>query len=701
MFLSKGYLYLKIISWLLTLISGISPIGDILFYGRDIEILNTSKIKEQLIERDDGCGVNFTVSGNSEDIECTLSFCGKEGWRLQSSYNGKISDYGAAQLLSYYLDEEDPCSPEPVSISNSENKTLLKADDDSSAVIQYFPFKITFYSPSGAESALINNIAVSDGNTIIRGRLKNREAMWGAGEHFDHVNQRGQHVEINAIDEWAQTKGNSYMPIPILISSRGSGLFFNRYERMTIDVDSRIVPKNTWQFCVFDAPCDMFIYTTEKPADVLYGYSLLTGFAPEPAEWSYGSIICRYYPDFSTVDGVLDMARNMAENDFPWEGVIVEGFNSANDIELKRMDEAVHGIGKKLMIYSQTGSNPFRSLTDETGYHVRNGITGSINLVPANSDNPADNPDAGSWRFLDITSSEVRDYIYNQIWETKVNDYGVDGAKVDFCELFPDTYDLIFADGNVNGAHHWYPVVYNTLLYDSLSKNPAGTMTINRGGSIGAQRYPWIWLGDQKREFRFLKAQVKGLLSSGISGIPFITYDMAGYKNAGEDEADVFRRAVEFTAFIGNIQTHGDVKRAYDFDDETKDIYRKYVKIHDALRPYLVEQGKVSCSTGIPLVRHLALDYWSDRKVWNIEDEFMLGNKLLVAPILDSGKYRNIYLPEGNWTNLRTGKKYKGGRTLIEYYVPADEIAVFVNEDNYSEAFDKCINDVIAIYNEN
>ncbi|MBR5618886.1 MAG: glycoside hydrolase family 31 protein [Clostridia bacterium] len=701
MFSSKGYLNLKIVAMLLAFLAGIKPFGDLLFYGRDVEILNASKITEQPAARNDGCGVDFTVSGNNEDIRCTLSFCGKEGWRLQSAHNGKISDRGAAQMLSYYLDEEDPCTFEPVSVSGSSNKTLLRAADNSSAEILYSPFRITFYSPSGAESAQINNIAVSDGNTIIRGSLQREEALWGAGEHFDHVNQRGQHVEINAIDEWAQTKGNSYMPIPILISSRGSGLFMNRYERMTIDADSRIVPKNTWQFCVFDAPCDMFIYTTEKPSDVLFGYSLLTGFAPEPAEWSYGSIICRYYPDFSTVDGVLDMARNMAENDFPWEGVIVEGFNAADDGELKRMDVAVHGLDKKLMVYSQTGSNPFRSLTDETAYLVRNGITGSINLVPANSDNPADNPDAGSWRFLDITSSEVRDYIYGRIWENKVKNYGVDGAKVDFCELFPDTYDLILADGTVSGAHHWYPVVYNALLYDSLSRNPTGTMTINRGGSIGAQRYPWIWLGDQKREFIFLQAQVKGLLSSGISGVPFVTCDMAGYKNAGEDEAHVFRRAVEFTAFIGNIQTHGDVKRAYDFDDETKAIYRKYAKIHDALRPYLVEQGKISCSTGLPLVRHLALDYWTDSSVWNVEDEFMLGNKFLVAPILDSGKYRNIYLPEGNWSDLWTGKKYTGGRTLIAYSVREDEIAVFVNEDHDSASFDACIQDVIAIYNGN
>lgn len=698
MFSSKGFLNLRIIALILALIAGIKPIDSLFFYGRNVEILNKSEIITQPAAREDGAGVNFTLENKDGHISCTLSYCGQEGWRLQSSFDGEISDYGAAQLLAYYMKEENPCATEAVKISKSEKAVIITAADGSTAEIQLSPFKLTYRNPSGGEAAQINNIVVSDGNTIVRGKLKDQEAMWGAGEHFDHVNQRGQHVEINAVDEWAAIKGNSYMPIPILLSSRGSGLFMNRYERMTVDVDSRIVPKNTWQFCIFDAPCDLFVYTSEKPADVLYGYSLLTGFAPEPAEWSYGSIICRYYPDFATVQGVLDMAQAMKENDFPWDGVIVEGFNNADEAELRNMEQTVHGMGKKLMVYSQTGINPFRALTDETDYHVRNGITGSINLVPANSNNPADNPDAGSWRFLDITSSEARDYIYNQIWGSAVKNFGVDGAKVDFCELFPDTYELIMADGKTSGAHHWYPVVYNSLLYKKLAENPNGTMTINRGGSIGAQRFPWIWLGDQKREFRFIEAQVKGVLSSGISGVPFITYDMAGYKNAGKDEADVFRRAVEFTAFIGNIQTHGDVKRSYDFDDETKAIYRKYTKIHDALRPYLVEQGKISCKTGIPLVRHLALNYWQDKRVWDIEDEFMLGGKLLVAPILDRGNFRSIYLPEGNWTNLWTGEEYEGGRTLTAYKVPADEIPVFVNDVAVSEAFEQCRDEIIRIY---
>lgn len=691
------YISIRVVAFLLALLSGIPWFRENIFYGRDVEMLSDSCVID-LSVRKDTSGVDFTLENEDGTISCSLSFCGEEGWRLQSGYNGEISDYGAAQLISRYLEEDNPCSTEKVHVKTAIKSSLLTASDGSSAEVGFYPFRITYRSPGGSVSAVVTDIAVSGGNTIVRGLLNEKEAMWGAGEHFDHVNQRGQHVEINAIDEWAQIVGNSYMPIPILVSSRGSGLFMNRFERMTIDVDSRIVPKNTWQFCVFDAPCDLFVYTTEQPKDVLYGYSLLTGFAPEPAEWNYGTIVCRYHPEFSTVEGVLEMAEKMKENDFPWEGVIVEGFHSADRDNLKAMSDAVHNMGKKLMLYSATGENQMWSETDEDQFMVRRASNGSINLVPANSKNAEDNPNAANKRYFDITSKSAREYLFDGIWGTAVNEYGVDGAKVDFCELFPDSYELIFADGKTSGAHHWYPVLFNTMLYKKLNENSGGTMTINRGGCIGAQRYPWIWLGDQKREFRYLEAQLRGLLSSGISGVPFVTLDMAGYKNAGKDEADVFKRGIEFTAFIGNIQTHGTVKRPYDFDNETKAVYRKYAKIHDALRPYLVEQGKIACKTGIPLVRHLALDYWKDSKVWDIEDEFMLGSKLLVAPVLDNKDYRNIYLPEGEWTNLWTGEKYTGGRTLLMYKVASDEVPVFVNDGASSEAFESCRNNVTGIY---
>lgn len=695
---SLGYINLRIVALLLSILAGIPSVSVNYFYGRDIEMTGYSEITEIPSVRTGRSGVDFTLENEGRPVVCRLSFCGREGWRLQSGFNGEISDCGAAQLLSYYLDEDNPCSAEPVEVTIGAKNTLLAAGDGSSAEITYKPFGITFRNKSGGESAVVTDIAENAGKTIVRGKLRPKEAMWGSGQHFDTINQRGQHIEINAIDQWALIERNSYLPVPILVSSRGSGLFMNRFERMTIDVDSRIVPKNTWQFCIPGAPCDLFVYATENPADVLYGYSLLTGFAPEPAEWSYGTIVCRYYPEFTTVEGVTEMAEKMKENDFPWEGVIVEGFDAADTENLRRMSDTVHGMGKKLMLYSATGENPLRSGTDEAQLMVRRASNGSINLIPANSNNAEDNPDAGTKKYLDITSEITRQYIFGTVWDKAVNEYGVDGAKVDFCELFPDSYELSFADGKTSGAHHWYPVLYNTLLFGKLSENPGGAMTINRGGGIGAQRYSWIWMGDQKREFRFIAAQLKAVMCCGISGIPFGTFDMGGYKSPAKNETAVFRRAIEFTAFTGNIQTHGTVKRPYDYDDTTKAIYGKYAKIHDALRPYLIEQGRVSCKTGLPLVRHLAIDYWKDSKVWDIEDEFMLGNKLLVAPVLEETNHRNIYLPEGKWINLWTGKEYNGGRTLLMFSVPDDEIPVFINCAAQSDAFDACRDEVLAIY---
>jgi len=248
-----------------------------------------------------------------------------------------------------------------------------------------------------------------------------------------------------------------------------------------------------------------------------------------------------------------------------------------------------------------------------------------------------------------------------------------------------------FADGRAPaGAHHWYPTLYNVLMYRHFCTRPEGGMCLSRGGGIGAQRYPFLWAGDQLREFRFLKAILTGVLSAGLSGIPFMSYDMAAYRPAknGDPEEQVFLRGLEYTAFSANIQTHGIVKRPYDFDAHTKDVYRAYAKLHDVLRPYLSEQGKVAAGTAMPLMRPLFLYDCTDEAVSDIDDEYMLGGALLIAPVLDDGFSRDIYLPAGQWEDIFTGEAYEGQSTLYDYPVPLEMIPVFRLRGAHSAAID-------------
>jgi alpha-glucosidase (family GH31 glycosyl hydrolase) len=147
----------------------------------------------------------------------------------------------------------------------------------------------------------------------------------------------------------------------------------------------------------------------------------------------------------------------------------------------------------------------------------------------------------------------------------------------------------------------WYNFVWSPLVKD-----------------IGVDKCRIIW--DQRREFIFLQAVLTGILSAGLSGIPFMSYDMAGYNPAqnGDSEDIVFIRGTEMGCFSSNMQTHGIVTRPYDFPEPVKGLYRTYSKLHQALRPYLTEQAETSCRTGTPLLRHLYLYDPKDPNVFGL-----------------------------------------------------------------------------------
>ena len=623
----------------------------------------------------DETGVVFTLRGEEPPpLKLRLTLAGETMWRLQSAVNGKFTDMGAAQTLAKDLGE--PCDSARLPF------------DASQVEINLSPFSLAI------GNAHIDSVYTRDGNLAVRGALSKDEGLFGCGQQFNAANQRGKRVEIMAIDKWCGTDGSSYVPIPFIHSTGGYALFLNRYEHSVFDLGAS--DSGAWEMQLAGAPLDLYIFADTDPARTLRKYSQLTGFAPMPAPWLFGIQVCRYWPDFSTAEGILEMAGEMERNDFPWDAVIAEGFPTYDldrSGELKAVAEQLHGMGKKIMLYEGCARVPEGQPGFRPEYLVSE-PDGNTLLTETKSYNPADNPDPRRVRFLDITNPEAMSWWYGTVWGRLVKDIGVDGCKIDFCEQFPDHMPLEFRDGReTEGAHHWYPTLYNTLMYRYYQEHrPEGGMCFSRGGGIGAQRYPFLWAGDQLREWKFLRAQLTGILSSGLSGIPFMSYDMAGYRPTknpiGNAEERVFIRGAQMACFSANMQTHGKVTRPYDFGEPIKDIYREYAKLHQALRPYLLEQAAVSCETGMPLMRHLWLYDPSDANTWDIEDEYLLGCALLVAPVFEDAARRDIYLPRGQWRNLFDGNIYEGGQTLKDFEAAFSRVPVFVLEGHGSETLD-------------
>jgi alpha-D-xyloside xylohydrolase len=690
-------------------------------YNKDEDMQTVGTPKEPI---SDGQYIVFGVHNEKRGVLALRLSCSKNGvWRLQSTdtYDTcgvhtsdglpKFSEKGAAVTLANDLGEkwEDPCCN--LELSQIDSCYEIKTEHGRCATLSLDPFRLSFKGDKNVERTAITDISADERSITLYGPLAEDEYIYGTGQRFNRVNQRGKICTMMAIDKWCQTEGNSYMPIPFIISSRGYGLFMDRFELSIFDLGGQ--KDDQWSISIQGAPIDFRVFIEDDPKKILESYAQLTGFSPMPADWLFGIFVCRHarLRELASYENVMEVTRMMEKHGFPWDGIILEGwqaYDTKTYPELKKTVAALHAMGKKVLVYqacgriSHTNKEEIRKyffdvLDGKKEYFVKT-KDGETLLPETNSYNPMDNPDGRYSEYVDLTNPEAYEWWFGNVWKKLVCDIGIDGAKIDFCEQFPEHIELMFYNGReTRGAHHWYPTLFNALMYRFYNENrPEGGMCFSRGGSIGAQRYPFLWAGDQRREWVFLRAILRAILSSGLSGVPFMSHDLAGYMPANDPEANpepkVFVRGTQFGCFTLNMQTHGTVTRPYEFEKDIRELYRIYSEVHQALRPYLVEQSRIACTTGLPPIRHLFLYDHTDPRTFDIEDQYMLGDALLIAPVFEDTEKRDVYLPQGEWQELFSGDIYTGRQMLKDYPSPFTRIPVFYNKNNKSA----CIRDVLG-----
>ena len=436
---------------------------------------------------------------------------------------------------------------------------------------------------------------------------------------------------------------------------------------------------------------------------------------------------------------------NTEKTDIAVKKVRAEGAEGARlrDQALRDAGEYLNALGIHMMCYMRVGSVLSKDAPGfKPEYLVKADILSGGKVVAENSSLIPDvygghiNPDitrGRAYEYIDVTNPEAWDWYINTVWK-ELADCGIEGMKIDFCELMPDDgYEYegvsvryrwhnpkVFANAEV---HHAYPTFFVSALRKSLEGRVRGGgsfMALARGGGIGSQRNPFMWAGDQLRVFEKLDDQLLAVTNSSISGVPWMTYDMAGYQYAGlkpkpvgvynrktneidlsrveakegeevvhirtsstvppEMEARVFLRGTAFTTFTPCVQTHGFVMHVYEFDEATREAYKKLMATHAELYPLFGKLADEAVATGLPPVRPLALGWQDDPKACSVEDEFMLGEEYLVAPILTDTNTREVYLPKGKWVEKETGRRFKAPKAGLVFKVEAKpgEIPVFV-----------------------
>ncbi|MDO4985374.1 MAG: alpha-xylosidase [Prevotella sp.] len=549
------------------------------------------------------------------------------------------SQYGSIEIKKY---------PWRLVIKDAHGKVLTQTrhliDNDSSQV-KLQPF--SFIKRGSDNSRSINPVL-----TLAPG-----ERIYGCGESFTSLNKVGQKVHLSVTDPQGPETDGQYKPVPFFFSNRGYGIFMHTSAPVTCDFGASYIGAD--RLFMADEQMDFFVFFGE-PKDILYEYTEITGKSPLPPLWSFGTWMSRI-TYFSQEEG-LEIARQLRANRIPadvihfdtgWFGTdwqcdyqfAKDRFKDPVKMLKQLAKDGFHTCLWQLPYF--TPKNRFFNEIIDKGLHVKN-ATGGMPVEDAILD--FSNPETVNW--------------YQQKIEGLMKQ-GVSTIKCDFGEAAP--YNGFYHSGKGGlYEHNLYPLRYNKALWEVVERNHPGEGIIwARSAWAGSQRYALHWGGDAATTNTGMLGDLRGGLSFGLSGFSFWSHDMGGFVTASPE--DIYRRWLPFGFLSSHTRAHGaPPTEPWLISESFTDAFRACAEMKYKLMPYVWEQAKECSKLGLPMVRALLVEFPHDQGAWYVEDEYMFGSKMLVAPLLESGNSRNVYLPKGKWIDYQTGKVYEGGYQTIE-----------------------------------
>ena len=559
------------------------------------------------------------------------------------------------------------------------DQAIVYKNNNGSLEIQKYPFRIVLRDGQGKLLTQTRHIIDNDStqvkllpfNFIKRGSDNSRsinpvlmlspnERIYGCGESFTSLNKVGQKVQISVVDPQGPDTDGMYKPVPFYFSNRGYGIFMHTSAPTTADFGASYI--GAQRLFMGDETMDFFIFFGE-PKDVLNAYTDVTGKSPMLPLWTFGTWMSRI-TYFSQEEG-LDIARKLRANKIPsdvihfdtgWFGVDWQcDYEFAKDrfkdpvAMLKSMKKDGFHTCLWQLPYFTPKNRYFRELVDG-GMAVHNG-NGTLSYEDAVLD--LSNPKTVAW---------YQGKIANLIKQ------GVSAIKCDFGEAAP--YDGIYASGKTGFyEHNLYPLRYNKALWQAVRDNTPDHEGViwARSAWAGSQRYPLHWGGDAATNeigSVGMLGDLRGGLSFGLSGFSFWSHDMGGFVTKSPD--DLYRRWLPFGFLSSHTRAHGaPPTEPWLISESFTKAFRQSAEMKYKLMPYVYAQAKDCSERGLPMVRALLVEFPDDPGAWFVEDEYMFGSQILVAPMLETGKSRTVYLPRGKWIDYQTGKVYEGGYQTI------------------------------------
>ena len=527
------------------------------------------------------------------------------------------------------------------------------------------------------------------------------EHFYGLGEKASRLDKRRSSFANWNSDTPGYMEGRDpiYQTIPFYIGlQRGVayGIFFDNSYRSYFDFG-----KSSQQRAWFGAEGgEMNYYFFHGPSikKILGRYADLTGHMPLPPLWALGNQQSRwsYYPD-AMVEEVVneyrkrDLPLDVVHLDIDYmHGYRVFTFDKERFPDPKALTDKLTSQGVKVVTIVDPG---IKHPTDKNErYHAFDqGLEKNFFQRRRNGDLFVPRVWPGESVFVDYTMPEARRWwgdlhrVYTDngiagIW----NDMNEPSDFVD--QTGKNQLDVVSYDEGEKSTHaknrNTFALLMSRATYEGLERlrPDRRPYVITRAAYAGIQRYATMWTGDTNSTWEALGLNIPMFTSLGLSGEPFVGSDVGGFIGRGNGELLVRSYQVSFLApFCRNHKViDGYDQEPWRFGKYYEDIIRKYLKLRYALMPYLYTALEEAHRTGVPPFRPLLLNYQDDPSTYNLDDQFIIGNDLLVAPIMKPDVTRRlVYLPAGSWYDYWTNKKYTGG-TMISVDAPLDIVPMFV-----------------------
>src|SRR5581483_4777504 len=488
------------------------------------------------------------------------------------------------------------------------------------------------------------------------------ECIYGFGERFTAFVKNGQVVE-NWNKDGGTSSDQAYKSVPFYLSNRGYGVLVNETGPVSFEIASEKTGRA--QFSIPGESLEYFILDGPMPHEVIEKLTALTGRPALPPAWSFGlwlttSFVTSY--DEATCTGFIE---EMKGRDLPLHVFHFDCFWMCEfqwcDFEWDArtfpdpagMLRRLHERGLKICVWINPYIAQRSPLFDE-------GKRGGF-LLKKNDDSVWQTdlwqPGMG---IVDFTNPAAREWYASHL--RRLMAMGVDCFKTDFGERIPT--DVAWHDGSdPTGMHNLYSVLYNECVFTTIEaeRGKGNAVLFARSSYASGQRFPLHWGGDCWSSFESMAESLRGGLSLSLCGFGFWSHDIGGFEGNGSPA--VYKRWIAFGLLSSHSRLHGNAsyRIPWAYDEEACDVLRKFTKLKCRLMPYLFAKAVEAHEKGRPMLRAMLLEFPDDPASDTLDRQYMLGDALLVAPVMSEDGSVNYYLPEGKWTHFFSGEVVSGG----------------------------------------